>query len=364
MKRKPMIKAFLHFDTPKNIKCVNLMAVKQLSKTYYHQNEIAPGINTRTYSDVEFVVDKQKTIYKSYDGETCANLADFRALNEVVCYHIGRQIGVECSKVEFARTEEYDFVTSNGTISYNTLKPNQILVDTDYLCTETGKFSSHTLEDYEKLVQEYARTSGAEVDTEKIKFDLFKMCVFDYLTMQSDRHESNVTFALTLDMFNNPEKLEVYPIIDNEYAFATFTLDDILYVLPKHNEYSPRQVLELYCQDCRRMTVRTKFALENHKQIANNKREIFEIIKYADKNGYMDFLKSALKKYNVSRVLNKLEFNGVQISKSEREWYENCANIQKTAMEKAIAIYEKNKESANIDQKPADEIIIDFSQDH
>lgn len=363
MKRKPMIKAFLHFDTPKNIKCVNLMAVKQLSKNYYHKDEVSRGINTRTYSDIEFVVDNQKTIYKSYDGEACANLADFRALNEVVCYHIGRQIGIDCAKVEFARTEEYDFVTSNGTISYNTLKPNQILVDTDFLCSATGKFASHTLEDYEKVIEAYKKVAEIDIDTEKIKFDLFKICLFDYLTMQSDRHESNVTFALTVDMFDNPENLEVYPIIDNEYAFATFTLDDILFDLPKYNVYSKSDVLKMYCQDCRRMTVKSKFAYENRKQIANNKHEILEIIKYADKNGYMDFLKSAVEKYNVSRVLNKLEFNGVQISQNEREWYENCASIQKETMQKAIVAYEKNKQIEVPTPTPNDEIIFDFSKE-
>ena len=223
-------------------------------------------------------------------------------------------------------------------------------------------------EDYERVVEAYKKVAEIDIDTEKIKFDLFKICLFDYLTMQSDRHESNVTFALTVDMFDNPENLEVYPIIDNEYAFATFTLDDILYDLPKYNVYSKNDVLKLYCQDCRRMTVRSESAYENRKQIANNNHEILAMIQYADKNGYMDFLKSAIEKYDVSRVLNKIEFNGVQISKSECEWYENCASIQKTAMQKAILAYEKNKDIANFQPAPApaptnDEVILDFSKE-
>ncbi|MBQ3493812.1 MAG: hypothetical protein IJA69_00175 [Clostridia bacterium] len=315
--KKPILKFNKKFVFPRNPGRINLAQLKT------HKTEPETGTSI-AYNNICFIVNGKKTMFKNYKFGP-QEISSFRALNEVICYLVGKQIGVKCAKCDFAKYHS-DKKIDYGTISFFDLNNNQKTISLKKLQEKTNTYCLRTLEEIENLLKDYKKSHHINIDINKIMFDLYKLCVFDYLTMQCDRNTGNILFKQTYGR-TRPINLELYPIIDNEHSFGTFVIDDHLFgVIDK---LTAENILNNYHSFCRRITVRQKFAYHNQYEILDNNREIYEMVEYAKEKGYINFLKNAIAKYDITKIINKLKESGIKISKSEQEWYELCSYIQK-----------------------------------
>lgn len=283
------------------------------------------GDSTNTFRNKRFVLNGKKEVFKTYDGDFGKNIKQFRKNSEIICYLIGKQIGVKCAKVLPAKYGDYD-----GTISEVSLKKNDILIDgVELLSNFVQDENKITLETYNNYFEFIKKLKHYKINTNKLIFDLYKMCVFDFLTLQQDRHSRNIHFVKKVS--NNKVSIFVYPLIDTEYAFAGFSYGRML----KENEV-PSIRDNCFEADGSRLSISSS-NINRYGFIYSETKEIKDIVDFAYTNvEYLDFLKDALKSFNIREILNNLKNQGFAISNEEETWRIAICDKQKSELQNEL----------------------------
>ena len=120
MNNKPLLKNTEKYGILKLAQGVDLKTFKKKLSDRPHI-----GISTNTYRNYWFVdKSKKREIFKTYDKQDAFEFIDRnRIVNEVLCYEIGKQIGVSVADYKPAHINE-----KVGTISYDVAGKNEELV--------------------------------------------------------------------------------------------------------------------------------------------------------------------------------------------------------------------------------------------
>lgn len=303
------------------------------------------GDSTHTFRNKRFILKGKQEIFKTYDGEFGNNIKNFRANSEILCYYIGEQIGVNCSKVRPAKYGSYE-----GTISEVSLNKGDSLVTGKQLLTNMFKDENqNSLESYGKYFDFVSGLKKYNIKQEKIMFDLFKVCVFDFLTQQQDRHSENVHFVKRVH--NGKVLIALYPLIDNEYAFAGFTLER------KIKENLPCNVddVDMFLDDSR-LSINEENT-NKHGFINSATTEVKQLVDYAYwKPQCWKFLNNAVEKYDVKKIIEHLKSQGIVFTEKEEQWRIDVAESQKQKIKNEMENFK------NIDfDKELEKAINDFT---
>ena len=276
------------------------------------------GDSTYTFRNKRFILKGKQEIFKTYDGEFGNNIKDFRVNSEILCYYIGKQIGVKCAKVRPAKYGDYE-----GTISEVSLKQGDELLTGKQLLKNMFKDENqNSLESYDKYFCLISSLKRYRVKREKLITDLFKVCVFDFLTQQQDRHSENIHFVKRV--LGGKVLVALYPLIDNEYAFAGFTLER------KIKENSPCNVddEDLFL-DNSRLAINENNS-NKHGFINSATAEVKSLVDYAyGKPECWEFLKNAVEKFDVKSIIKNLKNQGIEFTAKEEQWRIEVAESQK-----------------------------------
>ena len=205
---KTVVKNVKSFRKISLAKGVDLSPLKKEKRHTKKRN--SKGISTVKYGQYWFNTPKGKGIFKTYDDEYCLLVKNLRIINEILCYYLAKQVNIDCAKYEPAHIKDYV-----GLISYNVLNnENDELISLSDLLKYDYELSP-TLEDTMAALDGYKSDMGYTVDRQKILEDIYKVVVFDTLTLQSDRNSANLNFVFTQD-----NQIKLAPLFDNELAFC------------------------------------------------------------------------------------------------------------------------------------------------
>ncbi len=169
------------------------------------------GVSTRKFGHRWFCLPKGKALFKTFDSVSYHEIRENRIVNEFVCRELCKQIGIKVPDIEPAT---YKDIT--GLISYNIEDKNKKLCSGEKLFKKVNLYyGSNHINDYMTALNSLKFYDGYNIDIEKEYCNLFRIAVFDTLTMQTDRHTNNIYFLFD----KKTKEVTVAPLIDNEFAF-------------------------------------------------------------------------------------------------------------------------------------------------
>lgn len=169
------------------------------------------GVSTKTFGHKWFCLPKGKALFKTYDGNNYYEIRKNRIVNEFICRELCKQIGIKVPDIEPAT---YKNIT--GLISYDIEDKNKRLYSGEKLFKKVNLYyGSNHINDYVSALNKLKTLGGYNIDIKKEYYNLFKIAVFDTLTMQTDRHINNLYFLID----KKTKEVTVAPLIDNEFAF-------------------------------------------------------------------------------------------------------------------------------------------------
>ncbi len=272
------------------------------------------GLSTSTFGKYWFVLPQGKALFKTYDGLFCDDIRTNRIVNEIICEELCKQVGISCPSLSPASLDDY-----TGIVSFNVLKDNQQLITGTQLQKIAKTYMyNNILEDYAFLFDEL-KEIGFSVNKTKMLHDMYKICIFDLLTLQTDRHSDNIMFIKD----EKTKKITVAPLIDNEFAFAGKKLTKII---NNENISVENYLLNLYNSGNRCEII--KEMQQDHATLDKIVKRFVLLAKY-DKN-YDKILKQTLLSFDIKSALQNAEKKGYEISKEYCEFVESCSNYVKT----------------------------------
>lgn len=280
------------------------------------------GVSTKKYGKVWFCLPKGRAIFKTYDDIFCFDIRQNRIINELICKELCNLVGIRCPEIEPASKNGVE-----GVVSYNVVKSGEELIN----AMKLGKIAhfndfSNSLEDYAYIADELP-IYGYNVDKRKFVEDIYKICIFDFITMQTDRHEGNLFFIKN----KSTKEISVAPLIDNEFAFYGKKL--ITYIDKRFIDMNS-DIKEQYRKFANYITVKTNFG-------SNFETQATEIVTLAknDKN-FNKILKNIIKNFDINKAIENVEKMGYEISPEYKEY---LATIIEYSTEYLIEKYKELK---------------------
>ena len=324
----PIIK---NINKIKNIKLANGSSLTSLhfSSREPENTSSFQGISTRSFGAYWITMpDNSKVIFKTYDAKTSQNLRRNRIVNEVLCYYLARQVGMNCARYEPAHIGK-----KVGLISYNFLKQDETLMSLHEFLKIDRDFSDNL---YDTMDAIYLYTKeGYTIDRQKVLEDLFSIIVFDTITMQSDRHANNVNFILN----KNTGEIRVAPCFDNEFAFAI----DVVTEMSRYNN-------EKCFQDIN--TLRDHYSLkaqtfnifnENSQSLKVFPHNVKNICALAKANPYLEsILNRTLENFNINEAINVVEKIGYTIPEEYKTYLKYVCESNIEEIKKQLQCVEKD----------------------
>ena len=221
--------------------------------------------------------------------------------NELLCNELCSQIGMPCAEYESAHFEEDD-----GVVSYNIIKKGETLQSLDEFAygTPDGEIN---LEALSVVFDEYIQ-DGYKINKKQAIIDLYRIAVFDYLTLQTDRNDGNINMV-----YNSKNKsYKVAPLFDNEFAFGTKQFLDLDRGFP----YTIKQ-LEKECSMNQYVFSMEEFDGHQYMKVHKNMQTM---VKYAKKDPeFKQILVDILKKIDVQKAIEKMESQGHQVNEEYKK---------------------------------------------
>ena len=251
--------------------------------------------------NVWFIVNGKKCLFKTYDGKYKKELKNLRIINELICCELCNQINLSHATYLPAHHSK-----KQGLITPNFLSDNQKIITLAKLL-EIDNTLENNLVDINSALKLYEKC-GIKINTKQIIFDLYKILVFDALTLQTDRNNYNINFIY--DKTQNT--IFGAPLFDNEFAF---NIDNIF-----DDELPPssfNSLLKNYSQSSKFATVLSE-RLVNTKTYFNNIKALCNLAKANPE--YYKFLTSALKKLNITKAIIFVEKMGIEISPEYKQY--------------------------------------------
>ena len=234
------------------------------NKNKFSKIKLAKGIYLDNYSMKEGVVLKVfsspqgKLYYKAF----ATNLGmpkEMRIVNELLCEEIGKQIGLK-----MAHYQPANYKGKVGLVSLDITKDGEVLFDGERLAIYQNQYSGNTYDQYIELL-DLLEQRGYKVHP-STKLDLYKLLVFDTLTFQEDRHNSNILFLED----TITKQIRLAPILDNEFPFGGFQ-ENVVYD---------------------QKGINAKYFLQNHGKNIDYTAKTIPL--YASKNRYIDNIKQII----------------------------------------------------------------------
>ncbi len=177
------------------------------------------GVSTCSFGENWYILPKGKALFKSFDGKFARIIRKNRIINELLCNELCDQVGILHATMEPATIKKI-----TGLVSYNVVKSHEKLLTGYSLCKMIqNTYVQNNLENYGYTFDELI-DRGYNIDKKTIIQDMFKICIFDLLTLQTDRHMYNTFFIKN----RKTKQLTLAPLLDNEFAFAGKLLQEIL----------------------------------------------------------------------------------------------------------------------------------------
>lgn len=297
------------------------------------------AVSSELSNNIWFITPKGKAIFKSYTSEKFNkfnNITPIRMINELLCCQLCKQVGIPCAEYESA---EYKNVA--GIITYNIAKENEELI-TGHEFLNMFFDINHSIEDYLIEANFTIKRNDYIINTEKFLEDLFKIAVFDILTMQTDRHNANLLFTMN----NKTREIKVAPLTDNEFAFC----GKILPSLFKKEKFTASEMIEQYYQNASILEV-TK---NKRKQTKTYKKIIKELVQLTEKHEHLKpILLNIIKNLNITRAFEYLEKEcGVVVSEQYKKFVKKTTSLSKKHFLYELELLEQKQ---NTQEKPIKE---------
>ncbi len=261
------------------------------------------GISTQTFGSKWFLLPKGKAIFKTFDDYLFPAIKEYRYINELLCYELAKMINVPCATYEPAYDNKNGKVIK-GLVSYKVNSTHQKLT-TAY--DVSNYIQSSTLGEILDEIEEKTEDDGYVLDPE-FEFDLFKLTVFDYLSMQQDRHLLNI--HIIDDKKNNFRYLS--PIIDNEMAFGVISIDKFI-------SCDLKVTIHKIVDDMNEMfrEIRSLSVCSYH----NYEENINDLVKLAKTHKkYYEFLINAVKNFDVKEAIQILQKKGIKVPNNYKNY--------------------------------------------
>lgn len=256
------------------------------------------GISTKSYGNYWFKVNGKEAIFKSFDAQPATKSA--RIVNELLCMELCKQIGLKCATYEPATIDG-----NNGIISYNVANSDETMISACELKAITNNQNkTNSLIDYYRILKTL-KNRGTNIDLGQEIVNMYKLAIFDLLTLQTDRHSGNIFFL------NNKKSntLRLSPIFDNELSFLSTHLQE----MHLFYDFVDIDLVKDYYNDSQSAV----FSINPlDKKYCKNKYETIkkDIIRFANKNERAKkILKDILEKFNIKSALRKVEQTEVKI---------------------------------------------------
>lgn len=160
---------------------------------------------------------------------------------------------------------------------------------------------------------------------EDVQLDLFKIAVFDYLTCQTERFDSNYGFIFD----NGKKEISVAPLFNNENSFGIFNG-------------------EIYTDPTKIVNFPFRFAPYNSNTVSNdfaycnNSENGYELVKFALKNKKtLEFLDKAITCVNVDNIINDLKKQNINLPQDVVDMYKKCIDKKRNTLVKYLNLLEK-----------------------
>ncbi len=295
-----------------------------ISKARTTNNNIVPGISSTTYGKKWFVLSQGKVLFKTFDGEQFRYVKKYRIINELVCYELAKMMGVKCARYEPAIKKENDIIKT-GVVSFKVNTSNQVLKT---LYDDNEEEAAETFSEIVELMKQRSKNDKILLDPD-FEFDLFKMVVFDILTLQQDRHLTNI--HIIDDKKQNKRMLS--PLIDNEMAFGVITL----------NQKAEERKTDINFSDIVESMNSSVLLIKYVKFTKNHNftQTIKDAVIFARrKEKYMNFLKNAIKNFDVKLAIQQVEEKNIKISDKYKRYVYFCKRHIKDLFINNIKHYE------------------------
>ena len=300
-----------------NIKLAKGVALKQFAMLPRDTTGSADtGISTGTYGDYWFKTPNGKALFKTFYGYG-HEIRNIRMYNELLCNELCKQIDMPCAEYETAYYEE-----DNGVITYNILKQGEKLQALDDFAYETPD-GEINLEIMSKVFDEYIQT-GSKINKKQEILNLYRIAVFDYLTMQTDRNDRNISMVYN----SRKNSFKVAPLFDNEFAFA----GQALLKLKNNNMCLSDKLFYVYTNQCKMFSI--SYDNCDNQRI---KKQVKYIAAYAKKYPAMkQIVQNMLENLDVEKAIQNLEQQGHTISREYKEYVKNIMTYTTHTLSEAI----------------------------
>lgn len=291
------------------------------------------GVSTKSYGKVWFHLYKGKAIFKSYDAYQ-SEIKNIRIVNELLCYELAKQMGIRCAEYELAT-----FGKTTGLVTYQVNKPNERLIDSREFFKELGFMPTQNLDIYSIAIDEYIK-QGYKINKQKMLKDLFKISLFDSLTMQSDRNSANVFFLVN----KNQKSIKVAPLIDNEFAFNSQNLNRRF----DNNEKISRELFIENLNYIYKIITMDDSNAEDSLYLKNLKL-IVSIVNYDEE--FAKIFKNFMKGFNVEKAIKKVNDKGIKISPKYEKFLLMSEDVVKEIYHKELNPYKSQNQTTSLDNE-------------
>lgn len=217
------------------------------------------GISTETFGDKWIITPKGRGLFKSFDTFYSTNTKNIRVCNELLCQELCKQVGIRCAEYELAEIDGL-----KGLITYDFVGKNKLVPLYKFVSIKRG-FACNLL-DCANAIDVYME-NGYKIDKKQAVIDLYKLIVFDTLTLQTDRHENNVNF-----LFEKGKKISVATLFDNEFAFCGESILKWL-ELERRKDMTFSDILSEHVLESKIFTFDDEYVI-NTKKLYNNLKNI------------------------------------------------------------------------------------------
>ena len=297
------------------------------------------GMSSKRYGTKWQMLPKGRAVFKTYDGEgVYKKIKEVRIVNELLCYELSKQVGILCAEYELANK---DGIT--GLVSYEIkTDKNQELISAVAMFQRLNICCRNNFDSYIEAIRRF-RQQGYKIDAKKVLCDLYKVTLFDALTLQTDRHSGNIFMIMDY----KKKTIKVAPILDNELAFASGicyeSLDSDCYIYPesiKNYTFMIQKFIEI----------------KNDPMVADKfKANIKNLAGLAKQNKTFEkIFKDMIFNYNIQTAIDKLSGKGVEINDKYKQFLVESQNITKKMLIEEYnlqTVYPSNKHSFNLDMQ-------------
>lgn len=291
-----------NIDKYKDVKLVKGLDLNKVKTSYRFGNK---GISTKLGGNKWFHLPKGDGIFKSFN-ERYYGIRKNRIINEFVCQELCKQVGIDCPDLDPAT---YKGVV--GLVTYKVNDKNTKLINGATILEKAGiGYMDNNLTTYMKAMDIINRKAKRDIFCKSEVFkQLYKICIFDFLTMQTDRHRSNLFF----EQDRHTKKIKVAPLLDNEFAFFIQSMHKDFLVSNKSQDMD--DFLFFYTK------VENRLRTSKSDYTNGDDTTIRDIILLANQNyEYRNILYGMIKNLDINRAIENVEKRGFVIPEEYKEY--------------------------------------------